>query len=688
MAGVLSRWWKSSIRHKLMAAFLGIFFITYGPAAVVIFSSIESAMRAEQVATLDQIALEKRQRLAGFFTQIRQNLRAWAGLEVMNDIFAADVDKRIASTLARLKEQYDLPGDLYVFDTGGRLVAATRGPLSEMMLPARWDLGEREETFIGKHPDPLAGGTPPEVDRKQGRNGKTAASPQEVVALVRQIRGRFADHPRIGVLVAVLPWSAIVERIVEKGRTPVLLLDVAERKPLLMPAALDLSAAGRVSWQPLFLAAREVRLAGRDFIAGYADGRGSVPAPWRLAVLEDAHEANAPIRRVGWQLALLGILLLAPIAISIRWLAGRLTEPLQDLTDTVGAMRSRQDLSLRADVTGEDEIGALARAFNDLADSLERASREREEALRRLAQLNVTLERRVRERTAELQKANAELKDAFEQLKAAQSQLVHSEKMASLGQLVAGVAHELNNPIGFIYANFQHLQEYTDELFAALDEIGQASMPKEALRHLEEILERHDIPFIREDLPKIIRSGRSGATRIKEIVSALRRFSRLEEAEVKPVLLEDGIDDTLAILHNQIKNRIEVVKNYRLRAPVECRSSQINQVFMNIIHNAIQAMGEKGRLEIVTEREDEMAVVRISDDGPGIPPEIRDRIFDPFFTTKKVGEGTGLGLSISYGIIQDHAGEILVESTPGRGATFIIRLPLRYRPSGKGEKQP
>ncbi|RMF14281.1 MAG: HAMP domain-containing protein, partial [Alphaproteobacteria bacterium] len=357
------------------------------------------------------------------------------------------------------------------------------------------------------------------------------------------------------------------------------------------------------------------------------------------------------------------------------------------LEETVGAMRRHQDLSLRARLSGEDEIGALARSFNDLADSLQAASFEREEALRRLEQLNATLERRVRERTAELQQANEELHRAFEQLKSAQSQLVHSEKMASLGQLVAGVAHELNNPIGFIYANFQHLQEYTEDLFAALDEIAAMKLPEAALAKLSEILDRHDIDYIREDLPKIVKSGRSGATRIKEIVSALRRFSRLDEAEVKGVLLEDGIDDTLAILHNHLKNRIEVVKDYRLRAPVECRSSQINQVFMNIIHNAIQAMGEAGgRLEISTRREADMAVVGISDDGPGISPEIRSRIFDPFFTTKKVGEGTGLGLSISYGIIEDHAGSIEVESEPDKGTTFIIRLPIRYAGKDKGDE--
>ncbi len=677
MTGLVGRWWSSSIRHKMMAAFLAIFFITYGPAAIVIFTTIESSMREAQVRTLDQIAVQKRQRLSAMFAESERNLRAWASLEVMNDIFALDVDKRIAGTLSRLKQQYGLPGDLFVFNESGRLVASTLAPLPEMTLPPRWRMREGDQAFVDKHPDPLAvvRPAPREGNGGDGARAVDASGPgREIVALVRRIRGNFGDRPSIGLIVATIPWSAVSADL-RRVDTPVALVDKAHERLLFLPAVLD----DREDLLPALLAGERVlKLDGGDFIAGYAEGGEGMPDYWRVVALQSERQANAPIRSVAWRLILLGVVLLVPISFGIHWLARRLTGPLQDLQETVGAMRTRQDLSLRAEIPSDDEIGALARSFNDLADSLEAASREREEALHRLEQLNATLERRVRERTAELQKANEELKRAFEQLKAAQSQLVHSEKMASLGQLVAGVAHELNNPIGFIYANFQHLQEYTEDLFAALDEIMKLEVPEPALDRLREILERHDIDFIREDLPKIVKSGRSGATRIKEIVSALRRFSRLDEADVKGVLLEDGLDDTLAILHNHIKNRIEVVRDYRLREPVECRSSQINQVFMNIIHNAIQAMGEKGRLEISTEREGDMAVVRISDDGPGIPPDIRDRIFDPFFTTKKVGEGTGLGLSISYGIIEDHAGRIEVESEPGRGATFVIRLPIRY----------
>ncbi len=679
MRGFWSGWWSRSIRHKLMTAFLGIFFITYGPAAVIIFTTIQSSMREAEVRTLDQIAVEREQRLASLLGQVRQNLRAWASLEVMNDIFAADVDKRIAGTLSRLKSQYGLPGELFVFDGKGWLVAATTGRVHAIRRPAFWVISHGEEAFVEKHPLPRSLAGTPNVE---GGTKAEDGSRQDVVALLRRVHGTFGDQPAIGILVAVIPWNSFVEQLMDP-RTPVLLLDRKTGRPLAMPTALK-TVTTMQAIRPLLAHAREIRMAGRRFITGYADGSGAIPTSWRVVALQSERQANAPIRSVAWRLILLGVVLLAPISIGIHWLARRLTGPLQSLQETVAAMRTRQDLSLRAEIPSDDEIGALARSFNDLADSLQAASREREEALRRLEQLNATLERRVRERTAELQKANEELKHAFEQLKAAQSQLVHSEKMASLGQLVAGVAHELNNPIGFIYANFRHLQEYTEDLFAALDEIVKLEMPEPALARLQETLDRHDIEFIREDLPKIVKSGRSGATRIKEIVSALRRFSRLDEADVKGVLLEDGLDDTLSILHNHVKNRIEVVRNYRLREPVECRSSQINQVFMNIIHNAIQAMGEKGRLEIATEREGDMAVVRISDNGPGIPPEIRDRIFDPFFTTKKVGEGTGLGLSISYGIIEDHAGRIDVESELGRGATFTIHLPIHYAGRSNG----
>ena len=296
-------------------------------------------------------------------------------------------------------------------------------------------------------------------------------------------------------------------------------------------------------------------------------------------------------------------------------------------------------------------------------------------------------------KTQELEAAHDELTRAFNTLKDAQVQLVHAEKMASLGQLVAGVAHELNNPISFIYSNSTYLEEHVGELFALIDALRQrpedpalAGRTEELSARNEELVARADLSYLRSDILKIIRSGKDGASRIKEIVLSLRRFSRLDEAERKPVLLEDGLNDTLAILRHQLKGRIAVELDYRFNQPVSCYPGQINQVFMNILVNAVQAMAGNGSLRISTRADQPWAVVAIADTGPGIPPELLSRIFDPFFTTKKIGEGTGLGLSISYGIVDRHGGRITVRSEVGSGTTFEIRLPfLQSPPAETGE---
>ena len=219
-----------------------------------------------------------------------------------------------------------------------------------------------------------------------------------------------------------------------------------------------------------------------------------------------------------------------------------------------------------------------------------------------------------------------------------------------------------------------------DALRQRPDDPSLAAHTEKLFTRNEQLVARADLEYLRGDILKIIRSGKDGASRIKEIVLSLRRFSRLDEAERKPVLLEDGINDTLAILRHQLKDHITVELDYRFNQPVSCYPGQINQVFMNILVNAVQAMAEGGTLRIATRADPPWAVVSIVDTGSGIPPEILPRIFDPFFTTKKVGEGTGLGLSISYGIVDRHGGRISVRSGVGTGTTFEIRLPFLQSP--------
>jgi signal transduction histidine kinase len=282
----------------------------------------------------------------------------------------------------------------------------------------------------------------------------------------------------------------------------------------------------------------------------------------------------------------------------------------------------------------------------------------------------------IQERTRKLTQLNAELAQTLEDLKAAQDQLVHQEKMASLGQLVAGVAHELNNPIGFIYANFPHLEKYTNTLLALIEDFRKLPLPEKDKLKMEELCLEARLEFLRKDLPKIIKSGESGAIRVRTITAALRNFAHMDELEVSETLLEREIDDTLEMLQYQLNSGINIVRNYNMNIPVWCQAGQFNQVFMNILYNAIQAITVPGTITIGTRVENGWGVITISDSGCGIPPDNINRIFDPFFTTKKVGEGTGLGLSISYGIVKDHGGRIEVASEAGRGTTFSIYIPL------------
>ena len=298
-----------------------------------------------------------------------------------------------------------------------------------------------------------------------------------------------------------------------------------------------------------------------------------------------------------------------------------------------------------------------------------------------LAQQIHNLEGTVGERTRKLTQANAELQDHISERKQLEAQLVQSEKLASIGQLAAGVAHEINNPIGYVFSNFGTLENYLGSLFEMLTayETAAAASSSPLAHNLQALRDKLQIEYLKDDVPSLMRESKEGITRVRRIVQDLKDFSRVDSVqEWEFTDLHQGIDSTLNIVASELRFRADVVKEYGALPEVECLPSQINQVVMNLVVNAAHAMGEKrGRIVLRTGSSGGDKVwLEVADNGCGIAKDVLPRIFDPFFTTKPVGKGTGLGLSLSYGIVQKHSGRIDVESQPGRGTTFKITLPI------------
>lgn len=263
----------------------------------------------------------------------------------------------------------------------------------------------------------------------------------------------------------------------------------------------------------------------------------------------------------------------------------------------------------------------------------------------------------------------------------AHTQLLQSEKLASIGQRAAGVAHEINNPIGFVNSNLGTLKTYIDDLLRLVDvyESGRHLLSVDPDLHdrLKAAHEQADLTFLRIDIANLIDESIDGTSRVRKIVQDLRDFSRVEEAEWQCVDLHACLESTLNVVGSEIKYKANVVREFGVLPLVECHPSQLNQVFMNLLVNAAQAITEFGTMTLRSGCAKDKVWISISDTGNGIPPELMNRIFDPFFTTKPVGKGTGLGLSISYGIIDKHGGYIDVQSQVGQGSTFTIWLPIR-----------
>ncbi|MBN3870027.1 ATP-binding sensor histidine kinase [Nostoc sp. JL33] len=387
-----------------------------------------------------------------------------------------------------------------------------------------------------------------------------------------------------------------------------------------------------------------------------------------------------------------------------------LSTPIINQGKLIGILYLENNLTIGAFT--RDRVEVLKLLTTQAAISLENAIlyKNLAEAKESLEEYNHTLEEKVQKRTQELNDKNHSLQHALEELQRTQMQLIQSEKMSSLGEMVAGIAHEINNPINFIHGNINHASEYVQDLLD-LVVVYQHEHPRPSPL-VNEKAEEIDIDFLAEDLPKILDSMKVGSSRIRNIVLGLRNFSRLDEAEMKPVDIHEGIDNTLMILQHRIKENsnfpeIEVIKEYGKLPEVICYPGQLNQVFMNILSNAIDVLEESfvighpslvnnkeqitknidaskashrvGQIHIFTELTDSnTAIIRIADNGSGMTKAVQQKIFDPFFTTKSVGSGTGLGLSISYQIIVDkHKGSLTCDSTLGKGAEFTIEIPMQ-----------
>ncbi len=342
-------------------------------------------------------------------------------------------------------------------------------------------------------------------------------------------------------------------------------------------------------------------------------------------------------RSITTVLMIVAILVSAFIAVG---LARYITTSMHQLVKAAGSVAAG-DLETHLKIDSNDEIGKLAHSFNQMT---------------------------------------ASLREAREKMKKTQIQLVHSEKMASLGQLTAGIAHEINNPVNFVSSNVNPLRRDLADIVAIIkkyEDTVAAERLHEKFSNVEELKKKLDFSYLTDEVENLLNGIQEGAHRTSEIVRGLRNFTRLEEDVRKPADINKGLESTLLMLKHQLKNRVEVIKAFGEIPEIMCYPGKLNQAFLNILANASQAIDGPGKIFIKTSYDGEIVTIAIKDTGKGMTAEVKKHLFEPFFTTKPVGEGTGLGLPITYGIIEEHDGNIEVYSEPGQGSEFVITLPAK-----------
>ncbi|WP_421375771.1 histidine kinase [Paraburkholderia sp. DD10] len=362
-------------------------------------------------------------------------------------------------------------------------------------------------------------------------------------------------------------------------------------------------------------------------------------------------------------------------------------------------VRSLMDRAERSTIVCGSDFSLFQMAVT-LEDQVRHRTRELEDALRDNKKITHALERtqllmkqEIEERRrgqVELEREKEAQRRLIDQLADAHVKLLQSEKLASIGQLAAGVAHEINNPIGFVDSNLGTLKKWVRSLLdvMALQDSLLTGLDPESRARLDKARKDADLEYLIEDISVLIDESIEGTSRVRRIVQDLRDFSRAGSEDWCVVDLHAGLEATLNVVRNEMKYKAEVVKDYGDLPSIECMPSQINQVLMNLLVNATQAISERGTIMIRTRRDGDGVSIAIADTGIGMSAEVQAKIFDPFFTTKPVGQGTGLGLSVSYGIVEKHGGRIAVESKPGEGACFTVWLPLTQNRETTGQPRP
>lgn len=377
-----------------------------------------------------------------------------------------------------------------------------------------------------------------------------------------------------------------------------------------------------------------------------------------------------------WRYLIVGIMVIFLVSIVIFFIASKIqrmiSDPILQLAHMTKNVSQTENYSVEIQKQYDDEIGQLFDEFNKMMRKIH--SRDLQ-----LTQAKIDLEKRVQERTEELKKSNEELQENHQQL-------LQSEKMASIGQLAAGVAHEINNPIGFISNNMEILHEYVQnytKIIRVIEQVkiqidsGDLEKAKTAIGGLRKLEEEINLDYMMGDVNKLLEHSSRGLERVRKIVLDLKTFARGDNVEAMEFFkVEEVIDSILSIVQNELKYKGELIKKYGETSFIRGNIQRLGQVFINLLVNAAQAMEEKGEIIIKTYRQGGYVCIDVSDTGKGIPEENLKKIFDPFFTTKPVGQGTGLGLSVSYEIVEKHGGEIKVRSVVGKGTTFTVMLPL------------